>query len=64
MSAKEKEKKKHEIIMNIDVIAHKLRTEVNKLEPIQVNKLAKDIEKLVEEYRELDDYEKYLEEAR
>jgi hypothetical protein len=37
---------------------------VNKLEPIQVNKLAKDIEKLVEEYRELDDYEKYLEEAR
>jgi hypothetical protein len=61
---KEKEKKKHEIIMNIYAIAHRLRIEANKLEPIQVNKLAKDIEKLVEEYRELDDYEKYLRERK
>jgi len=57
MSNREKEKKKHDIIMKIDFIAHRLRTEAGKLEPIQVNKLAKDIEKLVEEYRDLEDLE-------
>jgi hypothetical protein len=55
-----KEKKKHDIIKRIEVIALKLRTEAGKLEPIQINHLGKELEQLVEEYRDVDDYEKWL----
>jgi hypothetical protein len=60
MRNKEKEKKKHDIIMKIYAIANKLRLEAGKLEPIQINHLGKELEQLVGEYREIDDYEEWL----